>query len=626
MIYRFFFALALLVGCDDTSNDESTPTPDVTLAVDAAVDLGTKPVDAAPLDVVDAELPDAALSDAAPPDAGRPDAAPPDASAPDAAASEIPLGPDGRPEGWTEVSHGKDATPNYAKVFPQDRVNQLHLRCSEETWSAMLDDLSALTGSPADDVPDRPSLEGGGELPEAWIAACEGHAVNEPCEIPEGDGICFDDPELGLVCFPDEGIGLPPEAFEACEGLTEEAECVAGFMGGEEGLCLQDFEGLACIPLSWLEGGPGPGGDDLYAAAAFWERKPSWFSCDVVFEEQVWHRVGVRFKGNSTLAFSAGQTFKLPLRFDFDEHEDAHPAIDDQRFFGFKHLSTTNQIADSSFLHQKLTSDLLRAAGAAAPQTAFYRIFLDHGDGSPIYMGLYTASEVPRAPLLAAQFGDASGTLYECDGRGAMFGEFHPESFHRKTNKSEEDYSDVEAFIAALNATPADAAEWRAGLEATFDMEGFLRFLALNQAAVNWDTYGELAHNYYVYGDPTQGGRLSWIAWDFDLSLEGDNDLSLMSTGPEWPLLHRVARDPVYAARYRALLGALIEGPFKPAAVTAEARRLRALIEPYVTGDEGEEPRYTSLMSEEDFGFAFDRLIEHVEARAEATRAFIEAP
>lgn len=362
---------------------------------------------------------------------------------------------------------------------------------------------------------------------------------------------------------------------------------------------------------------------DLYAAAAFWARKPAWFACDVEFEGRIWYRVGVRFKGNSTLAFSTGQTHKLPLRLDFDEFEDAHPAIDDQRFFGFKQLSTVNQIADPSFLRQKLAADLFRRAGVPAPRTAFYRFSLDHGDG-PIYMGLYTVTEVPREPLLDDVFGDDGGTLYKCDGDGARFAEFHPESFHRKTNRDSDDYGDVEAFIAALNGPQDDPAAWRAALEATFDVDGFLRYWALNQAMVNWDTYGALAHNYYLYGDPTDDGRLAWLAWDFDLAFEGEADLSMMDAGPEWPLLHRLARDPIYMDRYRALLRETIDGAFEPEATVAEIERLRALIEPHVIGPMGEQPRFTALASPDDFPAAVDDLAGHVRRRAQSVEAWLD--
>lgn len=111
------------------------------------------------------------------------------------------------------------------------------------------------------------------------------------CEVPgEGPGECFEDGDW-LFCLPDGAGGpgpddLPPEAFAECLGLSIEDPCVATTLdGGAPGLCLPAPEDLACIPESWLEGGPGGpgGGDDPYAAAPFWDRDPAWFDCDVGF-------------------------------------------------------------------------------------------------------------------------------------------------------------------------------------------------------------------------------------------------------------------------------------------------------------------------------------------------------
>ena len=39
--------------------------------------------------------------------------------------SSSEINSEGRPVGWDDASHGNDVDPNYAVVFPQDRVNQI---------------------------------------------------------------------------------------------------------------------------------------------------------------------------------------------------------------------------------------------------------------------------------------------------------------------------------------------------------------------------------------------------------------------------------------------------------------------------------------------------------------------
>src|SRR5690606_8295580 len=99
----------------------------------------------------------------------------------------------------------------------------------------------------------------------------------------------------------------------------------------------------------------------------------------------------MRFKGDSSLIRSrGGGSLKLGFKLNFDKFEDDYPEIENQRFFGFKELSFSNNWSDASFLREKVTADIFREAGVPSAHTAFYAIYVDYGDG-PIYFGLYTA-------------------------------------------------------------------------------------------------------------------------------------------------------------------------------------------------------------------------------------------
>jgi spore coat protein CotH len=360
-------------------------------------------------------------------------------------------------------------------------------------------------------------------------------------------------------------------------------------------------------------------GVPLEAAAQFWPREPSYFPCTVELGEHRWTWVGVRYKGNNSLA-SSGESPKKPLRMDFDQFEDEHPETEDQRFFGFKQLSWTNNVTDPSFLRQRVAAEIFRRAGVPTTQAAFYEVRLDPGTGQEQRLGLYTATELPRAPFLEANFEDADGHLYKPDGRGAHFASYHPESYHPKHDEGATDFGDIEGFVEALHGDQSDRALWRSRLEARFDMEGFLRFLAVNQVMTNWDTYGALAHNFYLYA-PASDGRLRFIPWDFDLALGGEEtDLSLAHFDGQWPLLQAIARDPVYFARYAALVREVVEGPFAQEEVQGLIRAQSALVRPYALA-EGK--------TEEELDEAVGQLLEIVATRHEKARAFLaewEAP
>ncbi|MFT6146826.1 MAG: hypothetical protein ACJAV2_004722, partial [Myxococcota bacterium] len=242
----------------------------------------------------------------------------------------------------------------------------------------------------------------------------------------------------------------------------------------------EDLEGL----LSAGGGGPGGGGP----GGRFPDENPVYIPVTLSYDGQVWPQVGMRYKGNSSL-FGASSG-KLPFRLQIDEYEDDYPELDNQRFYGFKDLKFSSGFNDDSHQRDKLASDTFRAAGVPAARGGFVRIYVDVGVG-PEYWGLYSAFEDPAGELLDSWFGDDDGNMYKPDGAGAAFNDgVDPDIFEKKSNEQEADYSDVEAFVSALQADRSDAAAWRAGLEATFDVDGFIRYLAVNNLITNWDVYG----------------------------------------------------------------------------------------------------------------------------------------
>ncbi len=491
---------------------------------------------------------------------------------------------DGRPKGWQEASHGKLDTPGYESVFATDTVHNLTIRMSAADLSAIYADMESLTGQ---EFGSGDGGSGGGG--------------------PGGGG-----PGGGEI--PDE---VREVMAEACSGLAEGDTCTVDLpgMGTTEGTCTLESGDLQCLP----EGGPGGGDGGGGAATDILGADPIYVSVDVQQDGLTWCGVGMRLKGNATLSQTwAAGVGKLPFRLNFDKYEDERPEIDDQRFFGFEELSFANGQGDDSLLRETLAGEILEAQGIPAAKRAFYRIYLDTGEGTT-YLGLYTMLEDPSDKLMARIWGTNDGNLYKPDGDCADLTCFDEETFEKKTNEEAADYSDVQALMAALNADRSDAAAWRAGLEARLDVDTFLHWLAVNSAMENWDTYGGLAHNYYLYAVPDAGGRFAWIPWDHNLalapSMQGSDDPLLADVGEEWPLIHHVLADPVYNATYRAYLANALGGAYELDTLTARAETLANLLQPALFGEEGEVAGYTFLTSEADYQASVAELVAHVATR-----------
>lgn len=377
--------------------------------------------------------------------------------------------------------------------------------------------------------------------------------------------------------------------------------------------------------MTSLYGNFGTGG----GGASFSDENPVFVPAEVFYEGKEWYRVGLRFKGNSSLSSTwKSGNMKLSFKLDFDEFEDNYPQIKNQRFFGFKKLSLKNNYNDKSMLREKVAADIFRNAGLASSHTAFYTVYVDHGDG-PIYFGLYTMVEEVDDTLIDTQFSDNDGNLYQPDGTGASFsqGSFTESVFVKETNEDDADWSDIQSLFTTLHATnrASDAATWRANLETVLDTDVFLKYLAANTVIQNWDTYGRMTHNYFLYNNPdTQ--LLTWIPWDNNEALQTGNmggALPLNFSGlssSQWPLIGYLYADPVYKVKYDDYVEEVINGAFSTSEIQAVYTEYAALIQPYATT---ETRGYTFLNSSSDFQSAVNTLKSHATQRAAAVNTYL---
>lgn len=359
------------------------------------------------------------------------------------------------------------------------------------------------------------------------------------------------------------------------------------------------------------------------------EENPVWVDATVEFDNNTWQYVGVRFKGNSSLrsAWSSGN-YKLPFKLDFDQFEDNYPQIDDQRFYGFKQLSLANNFNDDSYLREKVAADIFREFGVPSAHTAFYKIYVDYGAGS-IYFGLYTMVEVVEDTVIQQQFSNADGNLYKPDGSGATFaaGSFTEASFDKETHQEGADYSDIQALFTTLHADTrlTQPVTWRTELENVFDVDLFLRWLAVNTVIQNWDTYGTMSHNYFLYTDP-ESELITWIPWDNNHALSGTGmqstlSLSLDEVNKDWPLIRFLMDDPVYRMQYENYLGDVIETVFVPEEMAETYAVYHALIADAALAETSEA---TMLRSEQAFEASVQILIQHVNARSQEVQTYLQ--
>ncbi len=469
-----------------------------------------------------------------------------------------------RPDGWSEATHDNSADPDYATVFPDDEVNRLDITISAEDWAAMMADMATIYGAQGN-------------------SAAAGGVAGRTGDRPAGGA------PGGIAPGGVAPGGVAPEGV--APGGVDQAGGVRG--GGV--------------------GGPGLETDT---------ENPIWVASTVEFEGDVWTNVGIRFKGNSSLRSSwTSGSLKMPLKLDFDEFEDEYPEIDNQRFYGFKQLSLSSNYQDNSLMRETVAYDVFEEMGVVAPQTAFYEVYVDYGEG-PTYFGLYTMVEVVDDTVIETNFEDDSGNVYKPEGIGSSFaaGSFNETDFDKETNGDEADYSDILALYDVLHSDQrlTDPATWRTNLEAVFDVDTFLRWLATNTVIQNWDTYGVAYHNYYLYTNPTTG-QITWIPWDNNEALKSAGgrgailSLGLEEVGANWPLISYLVADEVYHAQYVDYVAQVAESAFNPDSMEATYQALFDLIRPYAVKE----------VNTTAFDTAVADLINHADSRYAAVQSFL---
>ncbi|MCG6201794.1 CotH kinase family protein [Psychromonas antarctica] len=433
---------------------------------------------------------------------------------------------------WTDDTHSKSADANFAEVFDDTAVKNLHIVVTEARWQSMLDNMTTLYGEFGQTAK--------GDLPPPMPGS-------QPPTITTADASLID-------------------------STTED---------------------------------------------------PIFVPAEILYNGTQWYKVGIRFKGNSSLKSSWEQgILKLSFKLDFDEYEDDYPQIKNQRFYGFKKLSLKNNYQDQSLLREKVAADVFTSAGLPVSHTAFYNLYVHYGDES-INFGLYTMVEEIDDTVIDTQFDSNKGNLYKPENEGASFVDstLIETDFEKKTNEDEADWSDIKALFTALHADSSDAEAWRENLEAVFDVDHFLHYLAVNEIIQNWDTYGRMTHNFYLYNDPNTS-KLTWIPWDHNEALQEGGmggalalDFSNLE-GDDWPLISKIMADSTYKTIYDNYLSTVISGAFESNKMTSLYEKYTALIKPYALAEvENTEQGYTFLNDISDFDSAIETLKTHVEDR-----------
>ena len=205
--------------------------------------------------------------------------------------------------------------------------------------------------------------------------------------------------------------------------------------------------------------------------------------------------VGVHFRGASSfMMVPEGSKRSLNLSFDFVNEA--------QSVGGYRTLNLLNAMSDPTYVRAVLYSEIARAY-LPAPKVNHMRVVIN-GES----WGVYVNAQQYNKDFLRDYYKTDKGARWKVPGspggRGGMeyLGEdlaAYKRIYEIKTKDDPKVWADMIAMFKVLNETPADKLE--AALAPKLNIDGVLRFLAIEMALVNTDGYWTRASDYSIYQD-----------------------------------------------------------------------------------------------------------------------------
>ncbi len=297
-----------------------------------------------------------------------------------------------------------------------------------------------------------------------------------------------------------------------------------------------------------------------------------WFPATVTVDGETHTEVGVRKKG-----FLGSQSDTKPaLKLRFDKY------VDGQALGGvMERMTLNNSIQDPSMVNTCLTYQVFAAAGSPSPRCNFATVSVNGKN-----LGLYVHVEEIKPPFLGRHFDSAAGNLYE-----GTVSDFTPEfrgTIEKKTNEDANDWSDIDAVVAALQDPSAAGLE---ALAAIVDLDRFLSFWATEVLVGHWDGYTGDRNNYHFYREPD--GPFVFIPWGVDdtFHLKDDpNPFDNISDPPPSVLAltaipNRLYNHPDWRAQYALRLRQLLDTVWNEDELLASVDEMAAIVQQHALPD-----------------------------------------
>lgn len=301
--------------------------------------------------------------------------------------------------------------------------------------------------------------------------------------------------------------------------------------------------------------------------------------------------VGISARGNTSLN-------KYPRSFTISFNS----FVPGQDLFGIEKLNLNSEANDPATARSKLCFDLHEAAGLPAPyanHVATVIIGPDNHRSGPdgVFFDAVLNNTQPVDDVFVKQrFPNTRGNLYKCTYTGSGPANL---TYKGPTGASysglttyelkyqggtDASFNDLAAFINVVNNTPGG--DFARVIRRHFEVDDFLKRLALDVLTANWDGHWGNWNNFYLYRDPTTG-KWNYIPFDQDNTFEirwitpasGDwaaQNMYQWGKSSDTPLVTRILAVAEFRNRYSHYMNQLVQNVYLNAKLNPLVYRIRA--------------------------------------------------
>ena len=310
-----------------------------------------------------------------------------------------------------------------------------------------------------------------------------------------------------------------------------------------------------------------------------------WAEGSLTINGQHLNGIGARYKGNASFNLMRGSLKRnMKIKLDWTNK--------DQNYNSVETLNLNAGGLDPSKLRDVFSYWLFREAGVPAPRTTFAEMTLTiPGRYEKEHLGLYTIVEQVNKSFLKDRFGSKKGLLMKPEGIASV--EYHGDDwrFYAPLYRPDDQPSLAQSkrvmdFANVVNLS--NTKQFRDSISSYLDIDGFLRFIAVNALIVNLDTLLAMPQNYYLHLSKGTN-KFVFFPWDLDISFAGwplggkpadQMKLSLVHphSSDAHKLIDRLLAMESVKLRYDKIISQLVEGIFSKEQLIKKFKKLERTI------------------------------------------------